>query len=70
MTNKNIVLLILHVVYRTLLIQLKIGIGMEHMPFGEFEANAMYFIIGILKYNLMAAQKYFVVKERDIRAAL
>jgi hypothetical protein len=43
--------------------ELKIGIGMEQMPCGEFEANAMYFSIGVLTYNLMVAQKYFVIKE-------
>jgi len=43
--------------------ELKIGIGMEHMPFGEFEANAIYFGIGVLTYNLMIAQKHFVVME-------
>ncbi len=29
----------------------------------EFEANAMYFSIGVLTYNLMVAQKYFVIQE-------
>jgi hypothetical protein len=37
--------------------ELKIGVGMEHMPCGEFEANATYFSIGVLTYNLMVAQK-------------
>ncbi len=43
--------------------ELKIGIGMEQMPCGEFEANAMYFSIGVMTYNLMIAQKYFVIQE-------
>lgn len=43
--------------------ELKYGIGMNHMPCGEFEANAMYFGIGILTYNLMIAKKYLVIKE-------
>jgi len=43
--------------------ELKIGIGMEQMPCGEFEANAMYFSVGVLSYNLMVAQKYFVIQE-------
>jgi hypothetical protein len=30
----------------------KLGIGMEQMPCGQFEANAMYFAIGVLAYNL------------------
>lgn len=43
--------------------ELKIGVGMEQMPCGEFEANAMYFSIGVLTYNLIIAQKYFVIQE-------
>lgn len=43
--------------------ELKSGVGMEHMPCGEFEANAMYFSIGVLTYNLMVAQKYFAIQE-------
>lgn len=31
--------------------ELKIGYGMERMPCGEFEANAVFFRIGILSYN-------------------
>lgn len=43
--------------------ELKIGVGMEQMPCGEFEANAMYFSIGVLTYNLIIAQKHFVIQE-------
>lgn len=43
--------------------ELKIGIRMEHMPCNEFDANAMYFSIGVLTYNLMVAQKHFVIQE-------
>ncbi len=43
--------------------ELKIGVGMEQMPCGEFEANAMYFSVGVLTYNLMIAQKHFVIQE-------
>jgi hypothetical protein len=32
--------------------ELKVGFGMEQMPCGEFEANAMYLAIGVLAYNL------------------
>jgi hypothetical protein len=32
--------------------ELKIGFGMERMPCGQFEANAMFFRIGTLAYNL------------------
>ena len=31
---------------------LKIGFGMEHMPCGGFAANAAFFAIGVLTYNL------------------
>jgi hypothetical protein len=31
---------------------LKIGFGMERMPCGQFEANAVFFRIGVLAYNL------------------
>ena len=43
--------------------ELKVGMGMEQMPSGRFEANAMYFAIGVLAYNLYVAQKYFVIGE-------
>ena len=32
--------------------ELKIGFGMERMPCGDFEANAMFFRIGTIAYNL------------------
>ena len=32
--------------------ELKSGLGMEQMPCGQFKANAMYFAIGVLAYNL------------------
>jgi hypothetical protein len=32
--------------------ELKLGIGMEQMPCGQFQANALYFAIGVLAYNL------------------
>jgi hypothetical protein len=32
--------------------ELKIGFGMERMPCGQYEANAMFFRIGTLAYNL------------------
>jgi hypothetical protein len=31
---------------------LKIGFGMEHMPCGTLEANAVFFAIGVLTDNL------------------
>jgi len=32
--------------------ELKVGVGMEQMPCGQFQANALYFAIGVLAYNL------------------
>jgi len=37
--------------------ELKIGLGMERMTSGDFKANALWFAIGVLAYNLDAAQK-------------
>ena len=37
--------------------ELKLGMGMEQMPCGQFEANAMYFAIGVLAYNLAQVLK-------------
>jgi len=39
--------------------ELKIGFGMERMPCGQFEANAVFFRIGILAYNLY---RLFILK--------
>src|SRR2546426_12408903 len=43
--------------------ELKIGLAMEQMPCGEFEANAMYFAIGVLAYNLAQLLKRRVLPE-------
>lgn len=43
--------------------EIKGGFGMEQMPTGDFGANAMYFGIGIMTYNLFIAQKYFTMPE-------
>jgi hypothetical protein len=43
--------------------ELKLGLGMEQMPCGEFEANAMYFAIGVLAYNLAQLLKRRVLPE-------
>ena len=32
--------------------ELKIGFGMDYMPCGTFKANAVFFSIGVLTYNL------------------
>jgi hypothetical protein len=37
--------------------EIKGGFGMERLPSGDFLANAVYFGIGIMSYNLFIAQK-------------
>jgi len=43
--------------------ELKVGLGMEQMPCGQFEANALYFAIGVLAYNLGQRLKRQVLPE-------
>lgn len=43
--------------------ELKIGFGMERMPCGQFEANAVFFRIGILAYNV---GRLFVLRTLDV----
>ena len=42
--------------------ELKIGFGMERMPCGQFEANAVFFRIGVLAYNV---GRLFVLRTLD-----
>lgn len=42
--------------------ELKIGFGMERMPCGQLEANAVFFRIGVLAYNM---SRLFVLKTLD-----
>ena len=42
--------------------ELKLGFGMERMPCGQFEANAVFFRIGVLAYNV---GRLFVLKTLD-----
>lgn len=41
--------------------EIKGGFDMEGMPSGDFKANAIYFAIGIMTYNLFVAQKLFTM---------
>jgi hypothetical protein len=43
--------------------ELKSGLGMEQMPCGQFAANALYFAIGVLAYNLAQLLKRQVLPE-------
>jgi hypothetical protein len=37
--------------------ELKIGVGMESLPSGDFGANAFWFALGVLTYNMFVLQK-------------
>jgi hypothetical protein len=50
--------------------ELKIGVGMEQMPCGQREANALYFAIGVLAYNLAQLLKRRVLPESYRTATL
>jgi hypothetical protein len=43
--------------------ELKIGFGLERMPCGQFEANAVFFRIGVLAYNV---GRLFVLSTLDV----
>jgi len=43
--------------------ELKIGFGMERMPCGQFEANAVFFRIGVLAYNIGRLFIFFTMDE-------
>jgi len=43
--------------------EIKSGFGMERLPSGDFRANAVYFGIGIMTYNLFLAQKILTMPE-------
>ena len=41
--------------------EIKLGFGLEHLPCSDFEANALYFRIGILAYNMIVAMKHLAL---------
>ena len=43
--------------------EIRAGFGMERLPSGDFGANAVYFGIGIMTYNLFIAQKLLTLPE-------
>jgi len=43
--------------------ELKLGFGMEQLPCGQFAANALFFAIGVLAYNLGVLLKVEVLPE-------
>jgi len=43
--------------------ELKIGFGMEQMTSGDLGANALWFALGVLAYNLTQAQKLLFLEE-------
>lgn len=50
--------------------ELKMGVGMEQMPCGQFPANALYFAIGVLAYNLAQVLKRRVLPPSYATATL
>lgn len=44
--------------------ELQHGFALDGVPCGEFEANAMWFGIGVLAYNLWIAQKFLTLPRR------
>jgi hypothetical protein len=50
--------------------ELKVGVGMEQMPCGQKEANAVYFGIGVLAYNLAQLLKRRVLPASYATATL
>ena len=45
--------------------ELKIGFGMEQMTSGDYRANALWFGLGVLVYNLTLAQKLLFLDPDD-----
>lgn len=43
--------------------ELKGGFGMESLPSGDFGANAMWFALGVLTYNMFVLQKEYLLPE-------
>lgn len=43
--------------------EIKLGFGMDRMPCGQFTANAVFFRLGVIAYNLIVALKYFSLPE-------
>jgi len=50
--------------------ELKLGFNLEYMPCGEFQANAVWFGIGILAYNLFIASKIFLFPKNWIKKTI
>ncbi len=50
--------------------ELKIGFGMERMPSGETKANALFFRIGVLAYNLFLLFRGQILSEAFDRAQI
>ena len=47
--------------------ELKLGFGMERMPCGQFEANAVWFRLGVIAYNLFKLFKKVALPRSWIR---
>ncbi len=43
--------------------EIKLGFGMDKMPCGQFGANAVFFRLGVIAYNLMVGLKFMALPE-------
>ena len=50
--------------------ELKNGFGMDYMPCGEYGANAVWFGIGVLAYNLFMATKMYLFPENWLKKTI
>ncbi len=50
--------------------ELKAHFNMDHMPCGQMHANALYFFIGLLAFNLSQLIKYFTFGEKGLKKSM
>jgi hypothetical protein len=50
--------------------ELKIGFNLEYMPCGEFEANAVWFGLGVLAYQLFILSKLYLLPEGWLKKSI
>jgi hypothetical protein len=50
--------------------ELKIGIGMESLPSGDFGANSFWFALGVMVYNTFIFQRELVLPEHYVRKTI
>lgn len=50
--------------------ELKHHYNLDHLPCGQYEANALYFTVGLLAYNLMQFVKLFTLPKDDQKKSI